>query len=104
MSTTGSGRLSSFTFSIHGSGLNANSFAEASTNTAAEGNAFFAAHITGFSAASATSGYFGGSKPASVVPLPGALPLFGAGLLVLFRLLRRGTGGERTWTGQAVPA
>ena len=55
-----------------------------STGTAGEGNAYFAAHVAGFSTndPNTTSGYFGGSTP---VPLPAAAWLFGSGLIGLAR-------------------
>jgi hypothetical protein len=69
---TGSSRQSPLVFRLNGTGLTIASFAEASTGTAAQGNALFAAHITGFTGPNGTSsGYFGGST----VPEPGALSL-----------------------------
>lgn len=56
-----------------------------SSGTAGQGNQFFAAHVAGFldqdpGAGELTSAYFGGS---TVVPLPGAVWLFGAALAAL---------------------
>lgn len=79
VSTTGSGRLSPLSFSLFNTGLTLGSFAEFSTNIAAQGNRYFAAHITGFDASGATSAYFGGST-LTPVPLPAAFWLFASAL------------------------
>jgi hypothetical protein len=47
LSTTGSERPSPLIFQLLNAGLTLSSFAENSTNTAAEGNVFFGAHIAG---------------------------------------------------------
>ena len=91
LSTTGQGRQSPLSFALLNTGLTLNSFTEASTSTAGEGNVFFAAHIAGFDAGGGvTSAYFGGSQVAAV-PLPASLPLLFAGLGVMGWLGRRRT-------------
>ena len=89
LSTTGQGRQSPLSFALLNTGLTLNSFTEVSTNTAGEGNVFFAAHIAGFDAGGGvTSAYFGGSQVAAV-PLPATLPLLFAGLGMMGWLGRR---------------
>jgi hypothetical protein len=62
VSGNGSNRQSPLVFSLNGTGLTINSFAEASTGTANQGNVFFATHVAGFNGPSGTtSGFFGGS-------------------------------------------
>lgn len=99
--TSGSGRLTTLEFYI--TGVNGDSIASyfaPSSNTAGQGNAYFAAHVTGFTTSDAniTSGFFGGGSGStppvivpnpSSVPLPGSVWMFGAGLTGLLRLNRR---------------
>lgn len=65
------------------------SFFALSSGNAGQGNVAFAAHVAGFtvSGSSVTSAWFGGSTP---VPIPAAAWLFGAGLLGLAGVARRG--------------
>lgn len=90
VSTTGTGRLPTLVFGIVGTGLNLFSFAENSSNTAGEGNTFFAAHIAGFAAGGGiTSAYFGGSSTVpTAVPIPAA-GLLPAGMAVFLAFMRR---------------
>jgi hypothetical protein len=91
--TTGSARLSPLTFDLLNTGLSIGSFAENSTNTAGEGNTFFAAHVAGFSAGTDTSAYFGGSSLApTAVPLPASLPMLFAGIGLMGWMGRRRLG------------
>jgi hypothetical protein len=91
--TTGSARLSPLTFDLLNTGLSIGSFAENSTNTAGEGNRFFAAHVAGFSAGTDTSAYFGGSSLVpTAVPLPASLPLLFAGMGLMGWMGRRRLG------------
>ncbi len=80
------------TFTISGiAGLTATDFAVASTGTATagEGNVDFAAHVVNYSVNGTTNtGYVGGPAP---VPLPGAVWLFGSGLMGLVGIARRRT-------------
>src|SRR5262249_39173485 len=78
LSATGQVRAAPLVFELLNTGLGIASFAELSTGAAGEGNAFFSAHIAGFTVAGAdTSAFFGGSAPAAV-PLPAAGLLFPA--------------------------
>lgn len=101
--SSGSARLSPLVFSLKNTSLSLASFAELSSNTAAQGNVFFAAHIAGFTAPGAlTSAYFGGSlgfDPASaIVPLPAAVWMLGMGLTAL-----AGVARHRRDAGRPVP-
>ncbi|PPD05371.1 MAG: hypothetical protein CTY29_01905 [Methylobacter sp.] len=101
ISTSGSNRLTSLEFHITGvTGDTIASYFAPSTGTAGQGNAFFAAHVAGFTTSdtTTTSGFFGGgsgSTPPVIVPnppsvpLPGAVWMFGAGLMGLLRFVRR---------------
>src|SRR5215467_13783357 len=90
VSTTGPTRLAPLVFQLIGTGLGISSFEKLSTDGATEGNAFFSAHIAGFTTvAGDTGGFFGGSVP-SAVPLPAAGMLFPAGLALLGFARRRG--------------
>lgn len=94
------------------SGDTINSYIASSTGSASQGHALFAAQVVGFKAvddghggyfyredsSDETNGYFAtsvGSQPLPVgqppagVPLPGAVWMFGAGLMGLLRLIRR---------------
>ena len=84
----GTSRANPLVFQIDSStGLTINSFPELSSGSAAQGNVYFAAHISGFTDASgATSGYFGGS---SLVPVPAAAWLLLSGLAGLGVTMRR---------------
>lgn len=90
VSATGSDRLSPLSFNLFNTGLTLGSFAEVSTNVAAQGNVYFATHVTGFDASGVTSAYFGGST-LTPVPLPAASWLF-ASVLGGFGLMRRRAG------------
>ncbi len=91
--TTGSARLTPLIFQLVNSGLGLASFAENSTNTAAQGNSLFAAHITGFNVSGVTSAYFGGSASvSSAVPVPAAIWLLSSGLLGGLGWARRRVG------------
>lgn len=91
VSNGGSNRLDPLTFSINVAGDSINSYYEASTGNAGQGNVQYAAHVAGFTTQSCTSGpctsaWFGGGAP---VPLPAAVWLFGSGLLGLIGVARR---------------
>lgn len=65
------------------------SFIDLSSNNAAQGNAYFAAHVAGFDNGSGvTSAYFG-STTLTAVPLPAPLVLLASALVPLLRLRRR---------------
>lgn len=91
---TGSARLSPLVFTLKNTSLTLASFAELSSNTAAQGHVYFAAHIAGFTAPGGlTSAYFGGSlgfdPNTATVPLPAAAWMLGAGLVTLAGAARR---------------
>ncbi len=91
--TTGSARLTPLIFQLVNSGLGLSSFTENSTNNAAEGNRFFAAHIAGFNVSGVTSAYFGGSDSVpTAVPVPAAIWLLSSGLLGGLGWVRRRVG------------
>lgn len=92
ISAAGSGttRADPLTFSISGvAGDTINDYSVLSTGTAGQGNVFYAAHVAGFcygTGCTTSSAYFGGS---TVVPLPGAVWLFGSGLMGMAAVMRR---------------
>jgi hypothetical protein len=109
VSTTGSDRMDPLMFSITGiEGDTIVSYTGPSTGNAGHGNAWFAAHLADFGTdvgdgcsaigvdgcKEITSGWFGGGNgfggpPASVIPVPAAVWLFGSGLLGLVGVARR---------------
>lgn len=91
VSATGSDRQRPLSSSLFNTGLTLGSFAEFSTNVAAQGHVYFAAHVTGFDASGVTSAYFGGST-LTPVPLPAASWLL-VSALGGFGLMRRRTAG-----------
>lgn len=89
VSTSGStNRMDPLVFSIDVAGDSIANYVALSTNTAGEGNVFFATHVAGFTTTEpgVTSAYFGGSTP---VPVPAAVWLLGSGLLGLVGVARR---------------
>lgn len=89
VSTGGSNRLSTLQFSFQSSNGLA-SFLDLSSNTAAQGNAYLAAHVAGFDGpGSVSSGYFGATTLITAVPVPAPLVLLASALVPLFRLRKR---------------
>lgn len=93
LSNSGSARVSTLDFSLdttnaRWSALNALNFFEVSTGTAPQGNFAFAVEVDGISTAGAQGGnpFFAGPL---AVPLPAGFVLFGGGLGLLGRFLRR---------------
>jgi len=97
----GATRFDPLVFWITGvAGDTASSYAAASSGTAGQGNAWFAAHVAGFitSDSNITSGYFGGGNGINMpphvvniseVPLPASVWMLGIGLIAISRLNRR---------------
>ncbi len=93
VSTTGSNRLTTLSFSIL-SNNTLNQFLDLSANPAAEGNAYFAAHVAGFSTSNTsggtvTSAYFGATSLIPAVPVPAPLVLLASALIPLLRFAKR---------------
>lgn len=86
---SGTSRQTSLQFSFL-SASSPTSFLDLSSNTAGQGNAYFAAHVAGFdSLGTVSSGYFGATTLISAVPLPAPLVLLASALVPLFGLRKR---------------
>jgi hypothetical protein len=94
VSNGGSNREDPLVFSIDLDGDVFDDYFGPSSGNAGEGNAWFAAHVAGFTVdgSTVTSAFFGGGDenfPPNAVPLPAAVWLFGSGLLGMIGIARR---------------
>jgi hypothetical protein len=95
VSNTGSDRKDPLVFSIDVGGDDINSYFAPSTGTAGEGNAWFTAHVAGFTTSDplVTSAWFGGGNgagtPPLAVPEPISVALVGSALLGLVAIRRQ---------------
>lgn len=90
-------RLSPLVFYVTGiTGDTINSYLSASLGTAGQGNAWFAAHILGFTVSgnTATSAYFGGGNGTTAPPIVSAVPVPAAAVLFAPLLGLLGTIGR----------
>ena len=95
ISNGGSNRTDPLVFTIDINGDMLSDYANPSSGNAGQGNAWFAAHVAGFtvSGSSVTSSWFGGGNgaiPPNEVPVPPAVWLFGSGVLAMIGISRRG--------------